>query len=365
MEYLVVGAGFYGLTIAERLASVGKKVLIIDKRDHIAGNAYSYLDKKTNVEIHKYGSHIFHTSNEKVWKYCNKFTKFNNYKHTVWTNYNNKIYPMPINLATMSLFFEKQMSPDEAKKMILNFQSQITPENLEDKAISLIGKDLYEAFIKGYTEKQWQTDPRLLPPETISRLPVRYDFNINYFDDKYQGIPLNGYGIWAEKMIDNSNIKIELNVDFFDVKDNFKNSKIFYTGPIDKYFNYCEGDLSWRTLDFEFEYHKINDYQGTSVINYSNIKNLYTRIHEFKHFVSEKEYNGTIIAKEYSRFADRNDDPYYPINSEKDKDILKKYRYLIDKEKNVIFGGRLGSYQYLDMHMAIASALSTFRKLYE
>lgn len=367
-KYLVVGSGFFGLTFAERLANAGEKVLIIEKRNHIAGNAYSYINKETGIEVHKYGSHLFHTSNEKVWNYCNKFTSFTDYKHTVWAKHNSKIYSMPINLSTITSFFEKAMSPDEAKKLINKQSLEIqNPKNLEEKAISLIGRPLYEAFIKGYTQKQWQTDPKKLPEEIITRLPVRYNFNNNYFNDKYQGLPLNGYTSWAEKMIENKNISIKFNTDFFDIKNSFdQDTVIIYTGPIDRYFNYEYGYLSWRTLDFKWEVHQTSDYQGAPVINYSDLNDDFTRIHEFRHLHPERSYseNKTIISKEYSRFADTKDEPYYPINSKEDRDMLKLYREKASLEKNVIFGGRLGSYQYLDMHMAIASALSKFEEFY-
>jgi UDP-galactopyranose mutase len=368
MKYVIVGSGFFGVTMAERLASHGEEVLIIEKRSHIGGNSYTYFDEETGIEIHKYGSHLFHTSNEKVWEYCNRFTGFTNYKHTVWANHKNKIYSMPINMATMTAFFEKALSPNEAKELILKESQEIdSVRSLEDKAISLIGSSLYNAFIKGYTQKQWQTDPKKLPEEIITRLPVRYTFNNNYFNDKYEGLPVDGYTKWIERMVDHKNITILTNTDFFDIKDKFKDGyTIIYTGPIDRYFNYVYGELSWRTLDFELETHNVKDYQGASVINYSDIDIEFTRIHEFKHLHPERNYSTdkTVISKEYSRFANKNDEPYYPINSKEDRERLKKYRDLSKKEKNVIFGGRLGSYQYLDMHMAIASALSKFEEFY-
>lgn len=367
-KYLVVGSGFFGLTFAQQLAEHGEKVTIVEKRNHIGGNSYSEIDKETGIEIHKYGSHLFHTSSDQIWEYCNRFTRFTDYRHTVWANHDSQIYSLPINLSTITSFFKQAMSPDEAKELIQKQSIEIEyPNNLEEKAISLIGRPLYEAFIKGYTQKQWQTDPKDLPQEIITRLPVRYNFNNNYFNDKYQGIPINGYTSWAEKMIDNKNISLKLNTDFFDIKDDLDDDTVvIYTGAIDRYFNYEFGRLSWRTLDFEWEIHDKSDYQGAPVINYSDLEYNFTRIHEFKHLHPEREYfeSKTIIAKEYSRFAKDSDEPYYPVNLKEDRDMLKLYRDKARTEKNVIFGGRLGTYQYLDMHMAIGSALSKFKEYY-
>jgi len=363
-EIVVVGAGFFGATFANLAALDGKKVFLIEKRNHIGGNSYSEINKETGIEIHKYGSHLFHTSNEKVWKYLNQFSAFNDYQHHVWTKHLNIYYSLPINLDTINRFFKTNYSPEEAKVFIKN-KIQVDQEiyNFEDKAISLIGRELYEAFIKNYTKKQWQLDPKELPEETISRLPVRYNYNSRYFSDKYEGLPVEGYTKIFEKMLDHKNIEVKLETDFFNIKDNLDHkSKIIYTGPIDRYFNFEFGLLGWRTLDFDTEVLSIDDFQGTSVMNYSDLDVEYTRIHEFKHLHPEREYikNKTIIMKEYSRFADKNDEPYYPINSKNDREKLSNYRELIRKENNTIFGGRLGSYQYLDMHMAIASAFSKY-----
>ena len=293
----------------------------------------------------------------------NKFTNFNNYRHKVLTIHKNQIYSMPINLSTINQFYRKNLNPEQAETFMNSIANQEKYEdNFESKAISLIGKDLYEAFIKGYTLKQWQIDPRDLPSTIISRLPVRFNYNTEYFDDFYQGIPIDGYTSWINKLLAKS--KVFLNVDFFDIKDKISKEKlIIYTGPIDKYFNYKFGELTWRTLDFELEIHSIKDYQGLSVMNYADLDVDYTRIHEFKHLHPERTHseNQTLIMKEFSRFAKTNDEPYYPVNSKSDREKLNKYRELIKQEKNVLFGGRLGSYQYLDMHMAIASALNMFQ----
>lgn len=364
-EYIVIGAGFYGLTIAERIANIlNKRVLVIEKREHIGGNAFSYFDQ-SGIEIHKYGSHLFHTSNEKVWNYVNCFTKFNDYRHIVWANHQNSLYPMPINLATISLVSGEFLSPETAAEVIRKDGGLNTRnfENFEDKAISSIGMKLYEKFVKNYTWKQWQTDPKQLPAQIISRLPVRLNLNLNYFDDKFQGLPLDGYQELFKQMTSNSNITIELESDFFGVRENLPSSAhIIYTGAIDRYFEYNHGRLGWRTLDFEIEKLDIPDFQGTSVVNYVDEVPTFTRIHEFKHLHPERKYkeNNTVIMREYSRFANDQDEPYYPINTNKDREILEKYRIQAQNEKKVHFGGRLGTYQYLDMHMAIGSALNYF-----
>jgi UDP-galactopyranose mutase len=364
-DLVVVGSGLYGLTIAERAArELGMQVQVLEKRPVIGGNAYSEFDAATGIEIHTYGSHLFHTSNERVWEYVNRFTAFTNYQHKVWTKHNGRNYQMPINLATISQFLDKEMTPQEARAYVLsksNLDSASDAKNLEDKAISLIGRPLYEAFIQGYTQKQWQTDPKLLPSEIISRLPVRYNLDANYFDDKYQGLPTHGYGKWFEAMIDHPGIEVKTGIDFFDIKmDLVGQVPIIYTGPLDRYFDYCYGELGWRTLDFEVEHLAINDFQGTSVINYADLDVPFTRIHEFRHLHPEREYakDQTVIMREYSRFANQKDDPYYPINTEQDREKLTQYRELANAESGVWFGGRLGTYKYLDMHMAIASALT-------
>ena len=364
-DLVVVGSGLFGLTVARQAAEAGLKVSILEKRKHIGGNAYSEIDPATGIEIHTYGSHLFHTSNEKVWGYVNRFTAFEPYEHRVWTKYDGKVYPMPINLATMCIYFERDLSPAEARQLITEQAAEFTgtPENFEEKAISLIGRPLYEAFIKGYTAKQWQTDPRELPSEIISRLPVRYNFDNRYFNDTYQALPKNGYTAWLENMADHPNVTVALETDFFDTKsDVVGNIPVLYTGPLDRYFDYEYGRLGWRTLDFEFETLAIDDFQGTSVMNYADESVPFTRIHEFKHFRPDMVHTDgiTIIAREFSRFSNEHDEDYYPINSTSDRELLAQYRERANSESLVWFGGRLGSYQYLDMHMAIASALTMF-----
>jgi UDP-galactopyranose mutase len=365
-DLVVVGSGFFGLTVARQAADeLGLKVLVIEKRTHIGGNAYSEFDPETGIEVHKYGSHLFHTSNERVWEYVNRHTAFNNYQHKVWAKHRGELFPMPINLDTINKFFGKSFDSDEAKAFIqsqFDANSAASASNLEDRAISLIGEPLYEAFIKGYTEKQWQTDPKLLPADVINRLPMRFTNEHRYFSDKYEGLPLNGYTAWLENLANHKDIEIRLGTDFFDVKQEISNLPTVYTGPIDRYFNYEFGALGWRTLDFEDEILNEGDFQGTSVVNYADLDFPFTRIHEYRHLHPERDYQKetTYISREYSRFAHANDEPYYPVNTAEDRTQLSKYRELINQEKNVWFGGRLGTYQYLDMHMAIASALTLF-----
>ena len=366
-DLVVVGSGFFGLTIAERCASeLGLKVLILERRSHVGGNAYSEREPSTGIEIHKYGAHLFHTSNERVWEYVNRFTTFTNYQHRVFGKYDGQVYSLPMNLNLINVFFGKSHTPQEARELIASQASEIKTEdatNLEEKAISLIGRPLYEAFIKGYTAKQWQTDPKELSADIITRLPVRYTFDNRYFNDKFEGLPTDGYATWLEKMAEHPNIEVRLGVDFFDVAEEFKGKvPIVYTGPVDEYFDNCEGRLSWRTVDLEAEVLDVDDFQGCAVMNYNDADVAYTRIHEFKHFHPERTYppGKTVIVHEYSRFAEDDDEPYYPINTADDREKLLKYRDLAKSEPMVLFGGRLGTYQYLDMHMAIASALSMY-----
>ena len=374
-DIVVVGSGLFGLTVAERCANeLGLSVLVLERRPHIGGNAYSETDPHTGIEVHKYGAHLFHTSNERVWSYVNRFTAFTPYVHHVYTNHNGVVYPMPINLATINQFFSAAYSPDEARALIAQQAGELAgkdPENLNDKGISLIGRPLYEAFIKDYTGKQWQTDPKDLPASIISRLPVRYTYDNRYFNDTYEGLPVDGYAAWLNNMADHELIEVRLNTDWFEVRDQIRadnpDAPVVYTGPLDRYFNYEEGTLGWRTLDFETEVLDIPDFQGTSVMNYNDAEFPYTRIHEFRHFHPERAdvypKDKTVIMKEYSRFAEGDDEPYYPINTPDDREMLLKYRERADKETadhKVFFGGRLGTYQYLDMHMAIASALNMF-----
>jgi UDP-galactopyranose mutase len=367
VDLLIVGAGFYGATIAERVANeLNKNVLLIDRRSHIGGNAYSEFDGETGIEVHRYGAHLFHTPNEVVWTYLNRFTAFTDYKHRVYSTYRDQIYSMPINLGTISQFFNRRLSPDDARMLIADQAAEMAgrhPANLEEKAISLIGRPLYEAFIRGYTAKQWQTDPRDLPEHIIARLPVRYTFDNRYFNDKYEGLPVDGYTAIFERMLKHPRIQIALGVDFFSLKSSLPAGlPIVYTGPIDRYFDYSEGELGWRTIDFEKETLNTGDFQGTAVMNYADEKVPYTRILEFRHFNPERSYQNekTVVVREYSRSAKRVDEPYYPIDTRQDKEVFLRYRERAEAESNVHFGGRLGTYRYLDMHQAIGAALKAF-----
>ncbi|WP_028928773.1 UDP-galactopyranose mutase [Pseudonocardia asaccharolytica] len=371
LDLVVVGSGFFGLTIAERAATeLDKKVLVLDRRPHIGGNAYSEAEPETGIEIHRYGAHLFHTSNKRVWDYVNRFTAFTGYQHRVFAKYQGQVYTFPMNLALINQFFGRSHTPDEARALIREQASEIATadaQNLEEKAISLIGRPLYEAFVKGYTAKQWQTDPRELGASIIARLPVRYTFDNRYFNDTYEGLPVDGYTAWLERMADHPNIEVRLSTDYFDVREELPAAiPTVYTGPLDRYFDYAEGELGWRTLDFEQEVLRdTGDFQGTSVMNYNDIEVPFTRIHEFRHFHPERDYpmDKTVIVREYSRFANSGDEPYYPINTAEDRAKLERYRERARKEtatQNVLFGGRLGTYKYLDMHMAIGSALTMF-----
>ncbi|GDY31211.1 UDP-galactopyranose mutase [Gandjariella thermophila] len=369
-DLIVVGSGFFGLTVAERTATqLNKRVLVLERRDHIGGNAYSEAEPETGIEVHRYGAHLFHTSNKRVWDYVRQFTEFTGYQHRVFTIYQGRVYPMPVNLATICEYFGRYMTPDEARALVAEQAGEIDSKdatNFEEKAISLVGRPLYQAFFRGYTAKQWQTDPKELPAAIVTRLPVRYNFNNRYFNDTFEGLPVDGYTAWLERMADHPNIEVRLNVDFFDVRDQIpEGTPVVYTGPLDRYFDYSQGELGWRTLDFQQEVVPTGDFQGTSVMNYADEDVPFTRIHEFRHFHPERDYptDKTVIVREYSRFAEHGDEPYYPINTADDRAKLEKYRELAKREareRNVLFGGRLGTYKYLDMHMAIGSALSAF-----
>ena len=370
-DLVVVGSGLFGLTVAQQCAqNLGLNVVVVDRRNHPGGNAFSEPDRETGIEVHRYGAHLFHTSNERVWEYVNRFTAFTSYQHRVYTNFRGQVFPLPINLGTINQFFGAAYSPDEARALITEQAAEFSAanaSNLEEKGISLIGRPLYEAFVRDYTAKQWQTDPRLLPAEIISRLPVRYNYDNRYFNDTHEGLPVDGYTPWLEKMASHDRIDLRLGTDFFDPSQEINkanvvgNIPVVYTGPVDQYFEHAEGQLGWRTLDFEREVMATSDFQGTSVMNYADPDVPYTRIHEFRHFHPERDYpvDRTVIMREFSRFAlGSHDEPYYPVNTPSDRAQLLKYRDLGRSESGVLFGGRLGTYKYLDMHMAIGAALS-------
>ena len=369
-DLVVVGSGLFGLTIAEQAASRwGLRVAIVERRSHLGGNAYSEIDPETGIEVHKYGAHLFHTSNERVWEYVNRFTSFTSYVHRVWTTVDGVVYPMPVNLGTINQFFSAAYGPDEARALIAQQAAEVDGQEITDfesKGVSLVGRPLFEAFFKNYTAKQWQTDPKDLPASIISRLPVRYNYDSRYFNDKYEGLPVDGYTAWMERMVASDLIDVYLDTDFFDPENPLNKVAVVgkvpvvYTGPVDRYFDYSAGDLSWRTVDFEKEVVDTGDYQGCSVMNYGDIDVPFTRIIEFRHFHPERDYQDkkTVIFREFSRFADHGDEPYYPVNTAQDRERLEQYRELMKNEDRVFFGGRLGTYKYLDMHMAIASALT-------
>jgi UDP-galactopyranose mutase len=364
-DLVVVGSGFFGLTVAERVAEeLGRRVVVLERRGHLGGNAYSEREPSTGIEVHRYGAHLFHTSNERVWEYVNRFTSFTPYQHRVFTVVKDRVYPMPINLATICEYFGRYLTPAQARELVRTQAGEVRREeaaNLEEKAVSLIGRPLYEAFVRGYTEKQWQTDPRELSADIISRLPVRYTFDNRYFDDTYEGLPVDGYTAWLERMAASPRIEVLLGTDFFDLRGEIPaGTPVVYTGALDRYFDYAEGELGWRTLDFEQEVLPVGDFQGTPVMNYGDSDVPWTRIHEFRHFHPERDYpaDRTVIVREFSRHAGREDEPYYPVNTPHDRAVLDRYRARARREPDVLFGGRLGTYKYLDMHMAIASALT-------
>ena len=365
-DYIVVGAGFYGSVIAERITTQSNySVLVVDKKNHIGGNCYSEIDQETGIEYHKYGPHIFHTSSEKVWQYIRKFTEFNSYSHRVLSSYKNTLYPLPVNLFLINKFFNVNLSPAEAELFVKSKQikkQQIN--NFEDLALASVGEELYEAFFKDYTYKQWGRHPQSLPADTFSRLPIRFSYHDSYYNDVWHGIPLEGYTKIFERMLSNKNIDVLLGTDFFEIKGRVSyKRKLIYSGPIDRYFNHSEGKLSYRTNDLVSEIHYLSDYQGTSIINFPENSVAYTRVIEAKHFHPEKQFRKiTFIQKEFPREDHEGSNPLYPVNADSDKGKLVKYQKLVKKEKNVIFGGRLGMYCYFDMDDVIDKALTTFEE---
>lgn len=368
-DLVIVGTGFYGATIAERAANeAGLRVLMVERRRHIGGNSHSEADPGTGIEVHRYGPHIFHTPNEAVWSYVNRFSAFTDYTHRPFSVFRGEAYPLPINLATLCQFFRRHLTPDEARALIAEQAAETAgsdPDNLEDKAISLIGRPLYEAFIRGYTKKQWQTDPRDLPASIITRLPVRYTFDNRYFSDPYQGVPVDGYAAIFERMLGHENIHVLLDTDWFAFRSAAPRTPVVYTGPIDRYFDFAEGRLGWRTLDFERAVVGTGDFQGTTIMNYADEDIPYTRIVEYRHFHPERDYptDRSVIVREYSRGAGAGDEPYYPVNTAADRALYLKYKARAEQEPNVHFGGRLGTYRYLDMHQAIGAALKDWDRL--
>lgn len=355
-DYLIVGAGLYGSIFAYEMNKKGKKCLVIDKRDHIGGNIY--CENIEGINVHKYGAHIFHTSNKEVWEYINQFCEFNNYINSPIANHKGEIYNLPFNMNTFNKLWGAR-TPEEAKRKIEEQKKEfriVEPKNLEEQAVSLIGKDIYEKLIKGYTEKQWGRKATELPAFIIKRLPVRFIYDNNYFNDRYQGIPIGGYTKIIEKMLEG--VEVKLNTNFFDNRENFESiaEKIVFTGMIDEFYNYQFGKLEYRSLRFETEVLNIENYQGNAVVNYTEREIPYTRIIEHKHFEFGKQEK-TVITREYPIEWKEGDEPYYPVNDEKNNKLYEKYRELAEKEVNIIFGGRLGEYKYYDMDKVIEKVL--------
>ena len=360
-DYLIVGAGLFGAVFAYEATKKGKKCLVIDKRDHIAGNIYT---KETeNINVHQYGAHIFHTSDRKIWDYVNSFTDFNNYINSPVAVYKDELYNLPFNMNTFSKMWNIK-TPSEAKEIIRKQIEELNitePQNLEEQALSLVGTDVYERLIKGYTEKQWGRDCKELPAFIIKRLPLRFTYDNNYFNDRYQGIPIGGYTKIVEKMLEGSDVLLD--TDYFEfIKDNEGIAdKVLFTGMIDEYYDFCYGHLEYRTVRFETEVLDCDNYQGNAVVNYTDREVPYTRIIEHKHFEFGKQEK-TIISREYSTEWEPGMEPYYPVNNERNNDLFEKYKALADKEEKVIFGGRLGNYKYYDMDKVIIAALEAVEK---
>lgn len=358
MNFAVVGSGFSGAIIAHELQKDGHQIDVFESRDHIGGNCFTKRDDLTQIMVHNYGPHIFHTDDEFIWNYVNSFTKFVPYINRVKTIHKNLVYSMPINLHTINQFFGKSFSPIEAKNFINKISDNriCEPKNFEEQAIKFIGTDLYEAFFKGYTKKQWGIEPIDLPASILKRLPVRFNYDDNYFNHKYQGIPINGYTPIFEKLLDFTNIKVFLKTNF---KVNLMSDydHVFFTGPIDSFFNFKFGRLGYRTLDFKLEYCK-NDFQGCAVMNYPDLEYPYTRITEHKYFTPWEKFDNSLIYKEFSRYCGEGDIPYYPIRLTEEKSILKTYISKAMNEPKVSFLGRLGTYRYLDMDVTIREAIN-------
>lgn len=362
---VVVGAGFFGAVMAERFAhELGWNVVVVDKRGHVGGNCWSCPDPETGIEVHTYGPHIFHTSHEQGWKYLNRFATFNNYRHTVWATRKGKVYPLPFGLAAINLLLGRCLSPAEARAWVEAEAAKEgihEPRNLEEKALALIGRPLYEAFVKEYTEKHWGRKATELPAYIITRLPVRYTYDVGYYNDKWQGIPIGGYGAIFRKLLTHPRIEVRLNTDYFAAQSTLPaHDLLVYTGPIDQFFGYKHGRLGWRSVRFEKEIPPVADFQGTSVMNECDGAVPYTRTHEFKHFTPELKFEKTVIFREYSFAPQPGDDVYYPVRTEADLAIHAKYQAEARDFPHVLFGGRLGAYAYLDMENTVSTALDAF-----
>ncbi len=359
-DYLIVGSGLFGATFANLAHKDGKKVLVIDKRSHIGGNVYT--ENIEGIEVHKYGAHIFHTDYKDVWDYVNSFVEFNRYTNSPVARIGNEIYNMPFNMNTFSKIWDDVFTPEDALRHIEEERKEIVgePKNLEEQAISLVGRTIYEKLVKGYTEKQWNRDCKELPAFIIKRLPVRLIYDNNYFNDRYQGIPILGYTKLVSEML--KGIEVRLNTNYFDNVDEYKKlaKTIVYTGPIDEYFNYSLGSLSWRSLRFDTKVLDIPNYQGNAVVNYTGREVDYTRVIEHKHFVFDSTSPKTVVTYEYPADYKEDMEKYYTVNDDVNNELANKYRELASKEENVIFGGRLAEYKYYDMDDVIKSAFSIY-----
>ena len=363
MKFSIVGAGFTGAVLAQELAKAGHQIDVFEAREHVAGNCYSERDVETDILLHKYGPHIFHTDNEHVWQYVNQLTEFIPYINRVKTTSQGHVFSLPINLHTINQFFSKTLSPSEAKAFISSIadNSFDDPQSFEQQALKFVGKDLYEAFFKGYTIKQWGVSPTELPASILKRLPVRFNYDDNYFNHKYQGMPKEGYTPMVEKLLEHVNISVHLNA-LFSASNTDDYDHAFYTGPLDAWFNYERGRLAYRTLDFVKETHE-GDFQGCAVMNYADQQVPYTRITEHKYFSPWENHNKTVIYKEYSRACEQQDIPYYPIRQVNEKVMLSAYLEQARKLKGVSFLGRLGTYRYLDMDVTITEALEAAKQV--
>ena len=358
-DYLIVGAGLYGAVCAHELTARGKRCLVIDRRAHIAGNIYT--ETVSGINVHKFGAHIFHTSDREVWDYVNQFAEFNHYINSPLAVYQDELYNLPFNMNTFSKMWGIR-TPAQAKKIIADQVAELhitEPKNLEEQALSLVGTDIYEKLVKGYTEKQWGRDCRDLPAFIIRRLPCRFTYDNNYFNDRYQGIPIGGYTAMVEKML--AGIEVRLNTDYAELQPNIA-KKTIYTGCIDEFFSYCFGPLEYRSVRFETEELDVEDFQGNAVVNYTHRDVPYTRIIEHKHFEFGKQPT-TVISREYSAQWQPGMEPYYPVNDEKNSALYEKYQELAAQRGDVIFGGRLGQYRYYDMDKVIRAALDDLKNM--
>lgn len=362
-DYLIIGSGLYGAVCAHELAAQGKKCLVIEKREHIGGNVYT--QKIEGINVHKYGAHIFHTSNKRVWEYVNRFAEFNQYVNSPVARYHDELYNLPFNMNTFTKLWRDVYTPAEAEQRIAQERGESyteEPRNLEEQALNLVGKTIYEKLVKGYTEKQWGRPCNQLPAFIIKRLPVRFTFDNNYFNDRYQGIPIGGYTSLIENLL--AGIEVCVGCDFLEHREDYAScaEKIIYTGPIDAYFDFCYGALEYRSVRFETEILDMPNFQGNAVVNYTAREVPYTRIIEHKHFEFGTQ-DKTVISREYSSAWKKGDEPYYPVNDDKNSALYEKYRMLAEKERRVLFGGRLGQYKYYDMDDVIEAALEAIKTL--